>query len=224
MLEVELGQERVGGGRDRHVGVVGNAIERNLAEAHLVAARIDVARHAAAVAGVRHEQDARATLLELLDEVIELSSDDPLLRSGGRRGESGQQEHAVHAVGLRALHVLRLLRAVSRDREQHEIARRGAREQRIDRTQNGIAVRRVVDQRRDVRDTGATQRALDVARIGHRALERPDVAVGIDADHQRAHLALVRAAQHDRLRARGASPTRWPQGRAEAAANDVGCV
>ena len=78
LLEIKLGQESIGRRGDRHMSVVRDAIERHLAEAHFARARIDVARHAAAMTGIGNEQQARTPLLEPLEEVVEFRPDDAL--------------------------------------------------------------------------------------------------------------------------------------------------
>ena len=152
------------------------------------------------MAGVGDEQNARAALLEPLEEVIELGPDDALARAGRGGGEIREQEHGVHAVRLRSLDPLRLLRAMARDRDHHQVAARGALNQRFDRADHRIATGLLVDQDRHVIDAAAAQRAFDVARIRHGALQRTHVPIGIDPDQQRADLAFLRGAQRDRLR------------------------
>jgi len=147
------------------------------------------------VTAVGDEHDLRAAQLELLDEVVELLAEDALLRTGRRGAEAGKQEHVVEPVRLRALHAFRLLRAVPGDRQHDRVARTGTLHQRPDRAQHRGTIGLRIDQRGDVARAHAAQRRLDVARIRDRAFQRPDVLVGIDADHERAHLAAVGAAQ-----------------------------
>src|SRR5262249_59736990 len=74
-LEVELGEHFVRAGGDGLQQVHRETVARDLPKAQLSGARIDLARHAAAVAGVRDEQDARTALLELLDEEVEFGAE-----------------------------------------------------------------------------------------------------------------------------------------------------
>src|SRR5262249_56513912 len=108
-FEVELGEHLVRGGGDRLEQVDRQPIARDLSEAQLRGAWIDLARHAAAVAGIRDEQDARAALLNLLDEMVEFRAEDPFLRSRRRRLEAGEQENVFQSVRMRSLDPLRLL-------------------------------------------------------------------------------------------------------------------
>ena len=80
-LEVQFGEQRLRRGRDRLQQVDGETIARRLSKAHLFGARIDLAHHAAAVAGVGDEQDACAAQFDLLDEVVELGSEDSFQRA-----------------------------------------------------------------------------------------------------------------------------------------------
>ena len=168
-----------------------------MAEAHFRRARVELTRHAATVAGIGHEQHARATQFELLDEMVEFLAEDALLRAGGGGLEIRQQKDVLHAVGLGAFHALRLLRAVTGDREHDQILRPRARHQPVKLAHDRGAVGLAVDQRGHVAGAHAAQRALDIAGVGDRALERPIVAIGIDADDQCSHGAAIRRAQDE---------------------------
>src|SRR5690606_12112578 len=86
---------------------------------HLLAARIDAARQAAARTGVGYEDDMGALVLELLDEMVEFLVDDLFaVALAAGRIEPRQEKNLLHAVGLGTLDAFGLLRAMARQAEK----------------------------------------------------------------------------------------------------------
>src|SRR5580704_13509957 len=121
MVEIQLGRELILPVRDRLETVLGQGIGRDLAEAQLTGTWIHRAHHAAAIAGIGHEQDLRALELELPDKMLELLAQDALLRSRRGRLEPRQEEYIFHAVGRRAAGLSGLQSTVSGNRQDDQV-------------------------------------------------------------------------------------------------------
>ena len=123
-FEVEGGQHCLGRGRHGLQIILGKPISRHLPVADRRRVDGNLTRKAAAVARVGHEDDLRAPVLDQLDVVMELMVQDLLRASGaGLRVEPDQKEHFVGSVIRRPLDALILLGAVTRERDDDEIAR-----------------------------------------------------------------------------------------------------
>ena len=74
----------------------------------------------------------RAARFELLDEMIELGAQHPILRTRRRIVKTWKQEHVLDAVRLGPSDPLWFLRAVTGERENHKVARTAPGDEAVD--------------------------------------------------------------------------------------------